>query len=116
MDTLNAIAPRDAVVLALQETSVVLPARTDLKTYIGHGPETLDWEDKEPQVDQFFAGTLDVEAQGALLAQVDYVFFGPLEQDRAGTADPAWAADLIALPDFPSGSAVIVYEVPHAAN
>ena len=116
MDTLNAIAPRDAVVLALQETSVVMPARTDLKTTIGHGPETLDWERKEPQVDAFFAGTLDDDARAALLAHVDYVFFGPLEQARARTPDPAWAADLIPLPDFPPGGPVIVYEVPHAAN
>jgi hypothetical protein len=116
MDALNAVAPRDSVVLALQETSVVLPARTDLKTYIGHGPETLDWERKEPQVDAFFAGTLDAEARAALLAQVDFVFFGPLEQARAGTDDPAWAADLIRLPDVSPGGAVIVYEVPHAAH
>jgi hypothetical protein len=109
MDQLNALAPRDSVVLSLKDTGNVLPARTDLKAYVGHGPETLDSEDKEKLAEQFFAGELDADARRALLANADYVFFGPLEAEQAGD-DRAWADGLIPLIDAdPYG----VYEVPH---
>lgn len=112
MDTLNHAAPRDAVVLCLKETGNYLPARTDLIAWVGHGPETLDAERKERQAEQFFAGALNSAAQQALLEEVDYVFFGLLEQEWAGQGDPAWAAGLRRLP-LDAESPVIVYEVPH---
>jgi hypothetical protein len=112
MDTLNGIAPRDAVVLCLKETGTVLPARTDLKTYVGHGPETLNAKEKEKLAEQFFAGELDSEARRSLLSSVDYVFFGPLEQQHAG-ANRSWAEGLKLLAPFAPGDPVVVYEVPH---
>jgi hypothetical protein len=112
MDTLNAIAPRDSVVLSLKETGNYLPARADVKAYVGHGPETINSAEKEELAEQFFAGELDADSRRVLLEEVDYVFFGPLE---AEISDPArsWAEGLRALPPFDSGDPYLVYEVPH---
>ncbi len=110
MGALNRIAPRDAVVLALKETGNVLPAWTDLKAYVGHGPETIDADRKERLAEQFFAGALDPVAQRELLATVDYVFFGPQEQAIAGSRR---SLDLpLALPPEETAP-VLIYEVPH---
>ena len=113
MDALNRIAPRDAVVLSLKETGNVLPAWTDLKTYVGHGPETVDAEQKEAIARQFFAGTLDAAAQRDLLAVVDYVFAGPLEAAEAGDAPPTWADTLLLALSPEQTAPVRLYEVPH---
>jgi len=112
MDALNRVAPRDAVVLCLKETGNYLPARTELKAYVGHGPETLNAREKERLAEQFFAGELDTEARRSLLASVDYVFFGPLEQSQS---DPgrSWAEGLTLLAPFAPDDPVVVYEVPH---
>ena len=113
MDALNRLAPRDAVVLSLKETGNVLPAWTNLKAYVGHGPETVDAGQKEALARQFFAGTLDAAAARDLLAVVNYIFVGPLEMAEAGDALPAWADGLpLALP--PEETAPVrIYEVPH---
>jgi hypothetical protein len=113
MDTLNRLAPENAVVLSMKETGNYLPARTDLLPYVGHGPETLDSSQKEAWAEQFFAGELDAAARKKLLHDVDYVFFGELEQEEAGTRAPAWAEDLRALAPFDLTGEVIIYEVPH---
>lgn len=113
MDTLNQIAPRDAVVLSVKETGNYLPARTDLVAYVGLGPETLDEPEKEKQAEDFFAGKLDDTERHALLKNVDYIFYGLLEHDLSGTAEPAWAEGLSLLPPFKPGDPVVVYEVPH---
>jgi hypothetical protein len=112
MDTLNKGAPRDSVVLCLKETGNYLPARTDLKAYIGHGPETLNAKEKEKLAERFFAGELDADARRSLLSSVDYVFFGPLEQERSDP-DRSWAGGLRLLAPFAPGDPVLAYEVPH---
>ncbi|HVO68899.1 MAG TPA: hypothetical protein VMT24_02570 [Aggregatilineaceae bacterium] len=112
MDTLNQVAPRDAVVLCLKETGNYLPARTDLKAYVGHGPETLNAKEKETLAEQLFAGDLDAEARRSLLSSVDYVFFGPLEQEHSG-ANRSWIEGLTLLAPFAPDDPVVVYEVPH---
>jgi hypothetical protein len=112
MDTLNRVAPRDSVVLCLKETGNYVPARTELKAYIGHGPETLNAKEKERLAEQFFAGELDADARRSLLADVDYVFLGPLEQEHSGTGR-SWANGLKLLAPFAPGDPVVVYEVPH---
>lgn len=110
MTALNRFAPRDAVVLALKETGNVLPAWTDLKAYVGHGPETVDAERKEEVARLFFAGTLDPAARQEVLAVVDYVFFGTQEQALAGSGR---TFDLpLALPPAETAP-VLIYEVPH---
>jgi hypothetical protein len=113
MDQLNRIAPKNAVVLSLIGTGNYLPARTDLLAYVGHGPETIRSRDKEDWAEQFFAGELDLVAQAELLRDVDYIFFGLLEQEESGTRTPAWADGLHVLPPFELTDPVIVYEVSH---
>jgi hypothetical protein len=106
MDRLNNLAPRDSVVLSRKETGNILPARTDLIAYVGHGPETIDSEAKQERAQRFFEGTLSVDERQALLAEVDYVFFGPLEAELAGDLPEG----LIVLNP---GEPYLIYEVPH---
>jgi hypothetical protein len=113
MDMLNRAAPENAVVLSMKETGNYLPARTDLLPYVGHGPETLNSSQKEAWAEQFFAGKLDAAAREKLLHDVDYVFFGELEQKEAGTRAPAWVENLLPLAPFDLTGKVIVFEVPH---
>ncbi len=109
LDRLNAYAAPDAVVLSSKETGNYLPARTDLIAYIGHGPETLHFDDKKQQVERFYAGGLSDEERLALLKQVDYIFYGPLEQ----TDNNTWAVGLRLVPGFDPGDPYVVYEVVH---
>jgi hypothetical protein len=111
LDRLNALAPPDAVVLSSKATGNTIPARTNLIAYVGHGPETLHAKVKERLAEQFFAGTLSSEERRKLLADVDYVFYGPLEQPD--TPAPDWAAGLRLLAPFKPGDTYQVYEVPH---
>ncbi|MBN1679172.1 MAG: hypothetical protein JW966_02695 [Anaerolineae bacterium] len=120
LDRLDAIAPRDAVVLSSKKTGNVLPARTGLIAYVGHGPETIHADDKEDRAEQFFSGTLDAAARAALLAEVDYVFYGPLEADISGdpaaampAAVPTWSEGLILLDTLTdSTDTYLIFEVP----
>ncbi|MBN2303159.1 MAG: hypothetical protein JXQ72_01700 [Anaerolineae bacterium] len=113
LDRLNAVAPQDSVVLSSKDTGNYLPARTNLIAYVGHGPETIDADDKEDRVEAFFAGELDPAARRALLAGVDYVFYGPLEVPEDGEPDRSWAEGLRLLAGFDPADAYTVYEVPH---
>ncbi|NDJ79263.1 MAG: hypothetical protein GYB65_23680 [Chloroflexi bacterium] len=88
LDALEDIAPQDAVVLGVKETGNYLPARTGQIAYVGHGPETIDSNDKTELAEDFFARRLERDEALALLGEVDYVFFGPLEEEHADT--PAW--------------------------
>ena len=81
-------APQDAVVLSVKQTGNVIPAYTGLVAYVGHGPETIDSDEKTDRAEQFFAGDLDARTAHALLDAVDYVFYGPLEVEYSAT--PAW--------------------------
>lgn len=111
LDRLNAIAPRDAVVLCLKQTGNYLPARTDLIAYVGHGPETLHSEQKEQRAEQFYAGQLSAEERRALLAHIDYVYWGLLERERAGAPPADLPPDLRRLDGF--GADIVVFEVLH---
>jgi hypothetical protein len=112
LDALNTYAARDTVVLSSKESGNYVPARTDLKAYVGHGPETIDSEDKEELAEQFFAGTLDPNTKRDLLAEVNFVFYGPLEAEFAGTSH-TWTEGLWLLPMFGPADPYRVYEVPH---
>lgn len=108
MERLNEIAPRDSVVLSVKETGNVLPAKTDLIAYVGHGPETLDGAKKRRLSERFFAGELSADEQRGLLEEVDFVFYGPLE--RGDSPVESWAAGLRLL--VPVDDVYKVYEVP----
>ncbi len=79
-DWLRDNAPHDAVVLAAPETGLFLPAWADTRVVYGHPFETVDAEQTKSAVEQFFSGAGD---RDAVIRQygVDYIFFGPREQE-----------------------------------
>src|SRR5262249_12411256 len=77
LDWLNTHAPADSIVLSTIETGNYLPARTSLRAVIGHGPETIKLDMKQPQVQRFFAGDMSPEERRMLFDtyNVRYVIF-----------------------------------------
>lgn len=68
------------VVLSSFEIGNALPAWAPVRVVIGHGPESINLDQLEAQVSQFFAGGLS--AQDLLADQdVDFVFYGPAERE-----------------------------------
>jgi hypothetical protein len=95
---LNTQAPADTVVLAAFETGNIIPAYTDLRPFVGHGPESLFALAKTAQTEAFFSGQMGEAERRALYAEfaVRYIFYGPAERALAGEeglALPAWATD-----------------------
>ncbi len=96
LDWLAAHSEPGETVLSSVEVGNVIPARTDLRVFAGHGPETLHEGEKQADLRRFFQlGTGDAWRQ-ALLADFDlhYVFYGPREQ-ALGDWNPAAAAYLM---------------------
>ena len=95
LNWLNQHAEPDAVVLSTFPTGTRIPAYTNLRVYIGHGPETLYYEDKTIVAQQFFADELSAEERNALFTdnRIQYIFFGPAERQFAPD-EPLWQADL----------------------
>lgn len=90
-DWLNRHAPTDAIVLAPVVHANALPVFANVRTYMGHGPETIDWPRKSEDVRRFFAGDMDTAERAALLSDYDiaYVLASPAEADPA-----SWAVGL----------------------
>lgn len=95
----------DDVLLAAVPTGNALPAYVRARVYMGHGPETLFWQDKTRTVEAFFSGTLTDNARAALfdppcpppegglcLLPVRYVIAG--DNERAFGAESAWSDGL----------------------
>jgi hypothetical protein len=97
---LNGQAATDAVVLASFETGNIIPAYTDLRPFVGHGPESLFALAKSDQTEAFFGGQMTAAERGALYVGfgVRYIWYGPLERALATEAGidpdaPPWAED-----------------------
>jgi len=93
-------APVDSVVLAAFETGNVIPAYTDLRPFVGHGPESLFALTKTDQTEAFFGGQMGEAERLALYRDfsIRYLFYGPLERKLAEAAGldptaPPWAVD-----------------------
>jgi uncharacterized membrane protein len=86
LDWLNQRVKSDDVVLAAYETGNYLPARVKARAFVGHGPESVHADEKKTLVARFFDAGTDDAWRRRLLAQygVDYVFWGPAEQDLGG--------------------------------
>jgi hypothetical protein len=93
---LNLHAEPGAVVLAAFATGNRIPAYTNLRVHIGHGPETLDAAAKEAEVERFFSGAMTAAERAALYQsmRIRYVFYGPDERALAATAASDWQAGL----------------------
>ncbi|WP_162909831.1 hypothetical protein [Aggregatilinea lenta] len=109
---LDTAAPQDARVLTTREMGSYVPVQTDLVSYVGHGPETLDGERKNDEVERFFAGKMDTDERRALLDGIDYVFYGPFDP---GASDPTWAEELHPIAAADDANLYRSYEVPHDA-
>jgi hypothetical protein len=85
-------------VLASFAVGNVVPVWTDLRTFVGHGPETLHSDQKRDDVRRFFQPQTDEAWRQALLRDFDinYVFYGPDERDL-GNWHPDKARYLIAI-------------------
>lgn len=112
-DWLNAQAEPGAVALATFRTGSRVPAYTNLRAFVGHGPETLYARAKAAQAEAFFSGGLSPAERAALLAdgRVRYIIYGPAERSLApgAQAAPPWAAGLETLYD---AAGVTIYAVP----
>ena len=82
MDWLGRQAEPDDTVLSAFETGNLIPARTGIRVFIGHGPETLYFDEKQEAVDRFFGAATDDAWRQELLAEygIVYLFYGPDER------------------------------------
>jgi hypothetical protein len=74
--------PASPVVLASYDTGNLLPAYALVRSFTGHGSETINSEEKTSQVAQFFRAETSDAWRAGLLSHyaVDYVYYGPRER------------------------------------
>jgi len=91
------------------ETGNALPAWTNAKVVIGHGPETIDLEINAAEVEAFYANRMDPEHAIDFLRsnKIKYVFLGPSEK-KLGEFEPGNAPYYVLL--YQSGDYAL-YEV-----
>ncbi len=111
LDWLNGYATRDSVVLSSAPTGNYLPARTNLRAYVGHGPETIRFDEKRALSNEFFGGARSLaELQNPPQDPIRYIFYGPNEAKGHSPENVArWSAGL--KPIYTQGDYTI-YEVP----
>ena len=73
---------RQTVVLASYPTGNYLPTVADVHTFVGHGPETIQSDEKREQIKIFFKESTPDIWRLALLKQfnVTYLYYGPSER------------------------------------
>ncbi len=78
----NQFAQRDQVVLSAFQTGNALPAYAPVRVVIGHGPESANLSELQPQIAAFFqAGTPHENRIQLICSQsVDYIFWGSHER------------------------------------
>lgn len=121
LDWLNAYTSADEVVLSSVQIGNVLPAYTHLRPFMGHGPETLEWQHKTVLVERFFSDSMSaaeratlyestcLEAQPTLCADpIRYLIYSPLERAlNPSEAVPQWQAEWTLIYDV---EGVQIYE------
>ena len=92
LDWLSQRVKPDDVVLASYGTGNYLPARVGARAFVGHGPESVDANQKRALVARFFDGATSDLGRQELMTQygVDYVLWGPAERG-VGPFDPLTA-------------------------
>lgn len=111
LDWLNAHAEENAVLMGTPSTGNLVPARTNLRVFIGHGPETLYALDKEVLIQRFFANQLNEAERLELYKRyhIRYIFYGPLEREFAPDDEqPRWTSALSLIYDH---AGYQIYEV-----
>ncbi|MEP7293472.1 MAG: hypothetical protein ABI835_16930 [Chloroflexota bacterium] len=105
LNWLNQHSQPGEIVLSAVETGNVIPAWTHLRTYMGHGPETINWQFKTNRLEYFYSDRMSAAERADFFAHpcaltfacagtVRYVIFGPLERALAPDDTPAWASGL----------------------
>jgi hypothetical protein len=79
MEWIESHSSQDALILASPNMGLYIPAYTGRVVYYGHPFETADAEKMEAVVTHFFDGTINDEER-ALLADADYIYYGPREK------------------------------------
>ncbi len=110
LDWLQDDAPPDSVVLGAFNTGNYLPSQTDLRPFVGHGPETVGSEAKQATVTRFYRGEMSPGERAALFARDDvrYILYGPLERAIAEDAS-LWNDGLVRRY---AQAGYVIYEVP----
>jgi hypothetical protein len=98
MRCLSTQAASDEIVLASFEVGNVIPAHTDLRVFAGHSIETLEGDEKQDTIRQFFEADVSDDWRRSVLVEfdLDYVFWGPIEQSM-GDWDPETADYLVPI-------------------
>jgi hypothetical protein len=110
MDWLSTHAARSDVILAHSYNGNIIPARTGLHVYIGHGHQTVEWEEKRELVTKWFFRTNSDDAKKRRFLRdnhISYLFFTSLE-DQLGDFQPDEKEYLV--PAFQNAD-VIIYSV-----
>jgi len=115
LNWLNENAVPGEVVLGAFETGNIVPAYTNLRVYVGHGPETLYAVPKTRETERFFSGAMAADERTALYndMRIRYVFYGQAEREIAGESaeSPEWANNLKLIY---SESGYNIYERPQS--
>jgi hypothetical protein len=77
------------VVMAVYQTGNVLPAYANVRAFVGHGPETINSDEKREEARRFFSGATSDVWRRELLQKfnIRYVYYGPNEK-AAGDFSP----------------------------
>lgn len=109
VEWLRSNTPRAEVVLGAYESGNYVAAHAGNRVVLGHWAETVDWQKKYDQVDEFSRATTDDETRHALLVRyhVTYVWWGAREREL-GNFNPGLATYLQAVYSNPD---VTIYRV-----
>ncbi len=106
VDWLRANTTRSDVVLGAYETGNLIAARAGNRVVVGHWAETVDWEAKLQETQDFYRANKDDAARRDFLARyhVAYVFVGPRERadgaidmSRANYLKPVFSNSSVAI-------------------
>ncbi|MGD8627141.1 MAG: hypothetical protein PVJ34_21580 [Anaerolineae bacterium] len=100
IDELARRAENEEVVLVAYQSGNLIPTRVHVRVFMGHGPETLHYEERQQDLERFFDPATDDAWRRQLLVRhrVAWVFYGPAER-ALGAWDPATAGYLVPVYD-----------------
>jgi hypothetical protein len=108
---LSANVPAGSVILSSHTLGNVIPAESDLRTFVGHGVETLHSAAKADQVQAFFDGQRTIaQIQASDQDPISYVLYSDTDPDEGTAATRAiWSHDLTVVYDQ---AGFTIYQVP----
>jgi hypothetical protein len=91
--------PKGSLILAAPITGNRIPAFAPLRVLYGHPFETPDADAQKQKVEELFSmsGTATSGMQALIEGGIEYVFYGPREQE---IGKPAWLAELELIGEF----------------